>query len=141
MTDEQSITFMNDEKRVEAQEKLNQAIKHIKDIQTYCNQDKENSYPDIGDFIGDLVEIITKEDRNNVYTGEIIDFGLYPSPCGSESTCNWDVCLRIQLGTEYDGIHPFITIGFLPKIENRYSNMEMFWIESIVNIKVLRLGC
>lgn len=86
----------------------------------HCNQDKENCYIDIGD----LIEITTKEDTNNVYKGEIIDFGL-----------------RIQVETEYDGIHPCITIGILPKIENEYSDLAMFWIENIVNIKVLRLGC
>lgn len=82
----------------------------------HSNQDKENCYIDIGD----LIEITTKED---VYKGEIIDIGL-----------------RIQNGTEYDGIHPCITIGMLPKDKNKYDDLAMFWIENIINIKVLRLS-
>ena len=91
-------------------------VKDQKYNQIHCNQDKENCYIDIGD----LIEITTKEDANNIYKGEVIDFGL-----------------RIQNGTEYDGIHPCITIG----LKNGYSDFKMFWTENIVNIKVLRLGC
>lgn len=93
-------------------------IEDKKNNRIHCNQDKKNCYIDIGD----LIEITTKE-KNNVYKGEIIDFGL-----------------RIQTETEYDGIHPCITIGILPKIKNEYSDLAMFWIENIVNIKVLRLN-
>lgn len=95
-------------------------VKDQKNNQIHCNQDKENCYIDIGD----LIEITTKEDVNNIYNGEVIDFGL-----------------RIQNKTEYDGIHPCITIGILPRVKDGYSDLIMFWTENIVNIKVLRLGC
>ena len=84
----------------------------------HCNQDKKNCYINKGD----LIEITTKEEKDNI-TGEVIDIGV-----------------RIQNGTEYDGIHPCITIGILPKNENGYSDLAMFWTENLVEIKVLRLG-
>ena len=83
------------------------------------NQDKENCYLDKGD----LIEIIPKSE-NKTYIGEITDIGV-----------------RIQNGTEYDGIHPCIIIGILPKEEDVYSDQAMFWLENIAELKVLRLGC
>lgn len=85
----------------------------------HCNQDKKNCYIDKGD----LIEVTTKEDKNNIYKGEVLDFGL-----------------RIQNGTEYDGMHPCITIGILPKDKNGYSNLVMLWTENIAKINVLRFG-
>ncbi len=84
----------------------------------HCNQDRENCYIDKGD----LIEIKPKFE-NKTYVGEIIDIGV-----------------RIQNGTEYDGIHSCITIGLLPKDENGYSDLVMFWVETIAELKVLRLG-
>lgn len=83
------------------------------------NQPLDNCYVDIGD----LVEITTKEKQDNVYQGEILDFGL-----------------RIQSNTEYDGFHPCITIGVFPKDEQGYDALVMLWIENIYNIRALRLG-
>jgi hypothetical protein len=84
------------------------------------NQDKENCYIDVGD----LIEIRTQ--KNKVYRGEITDIGV-----------------RIQNGTEDDGIHPFVEIGILPRLKelsNLYSDYIMIWVDYIANIKVLRLG-
>lgn len=100
-------------------DKKKRMVKDKKENRIHCNQDKENCYIDIGD----LIEITTKEDVNNIYKGEVMDFGL-----------------RIQNGTEYDGIHPCITLGILPKDKNGYSDLAMFWTENIVKIQVLRLG-
>ena len=88
------------------------------------NQDKLNCFLDVGD----LIEI---HQPRGVYTGEIID-----------------IVLRVQTGTDHDGLHPGITIGILPD-ENtpkehlhdaKYVDMGMFWIEDIQHINVLRLG-
>ena len=38
MTDEQNLKFMNDKRRVDAQEKLDNAVEHIKGIQTLSAQ-------------------------------------------------------------------------------------------------------
>lgn len=90
----------------------------------HMNQDPLNCYLDRGD----LIEIHCKD---GIYTGEIIDFSL-----------------RIQNGSNYDGLHPCITVGVLPNEEqedeflheSKYIDMGMFWIENIDTIKVLRLG-
>lgn len=71
---------------------------------------------------GDLIEVHCED--NTKYTGEILDIGI-----------------RIQNGSDFDGIHPCITIGLLPKYENNtYDDMAMFWVENLKDIKVLRLG-
>jgi len=88
------------------------------------NQDKLNCYLDVGD----LIEI---HHPKGIYTGEIIDIGL-----------------RVQTGTNHDGLHPCITIGILPDEhtpkeylhDDKYVDMGMFWIEDIQHINVLRLG-
>lgn len=36
---------------------------------------------------------------------------------------------------------PCITIGILPKEKDEYSDMAMFWTETIAELRVLRLGC
>lgn len=93
------------------------------------NQDKLNCFLDVGD----LIEIHHYSDAYtfDVYTGEIIDLGL-----------------RVQTGTDHDGLHPCITIGILPDEhtpkeylhDDKYVDMGMFWIEDIQHINVLRLG-
>ena len=92
------------------------------------NQDKLNCFLDVGD----LIEIHYSSDACtvDVYTGEIIDIGI-----------------RVQTGTDHDGLHPFITIGILPDEHTskeylhdaKYVDMGMFWIEDIQHINVLRL--
>lgn len=84
----------------------------------HCNQDKENCYIEKGD----LVEVKLKK-HDTVFVGELFDIGI-----------------RIQNGTEYDGIHAYVTIGILPISEGSYSDLVMVWIENIEEIKVLRLG-
>lgn len=83
------------------------------------NQDKQNCYIDKGDLIE-----ITPKFESKTYVGEVIDIGV-----------------RVQNGTEHDGIHPCITIGILPKEKDGYSDEAMFWTETITELKVLRLGC
>lgn len=94
----------------------------LREKRIHHNPDIKNCYIDQGD----LVQIKLKDnvkDKNKIYIGEIIDIGL-----------------RIQNGTKHDGIHPCITIGILPKNENGYNDLAMFWVDDISLLKVLRLG-
>lgn len=84
----------------------------------HINQPLDNCYIDKGD----LIEVYCKDGEK--YIGEIIDIGI-----------------RIQNGSDFDGIHPCITIGILPKYDDgKYDDLAMFWVENLKEIKVLRLG-
>lgn len=83
------------------------------------NQDKENCY--FG--IGDEVEIILKDrvkDDEKVFKGII-------------STID----MRLQTGTEHDGIHPCIVLADTADIN---MVVGMFWLENIEKIKILQLN-
>lgn len=84
------------------------------------SQDKTNCFFGVGDEIElTLKDNITCDKKT--YRGKILDIDL-----------------RLQTGTKYDGIHPCITVLVGKGEKGNYT--EMFWLENIANIKVLKLN-